>query len=460
MVSAASSASGYNQGAYMQILSWIDWAYLEAFFGQNGKLVTAILGVVGTLLALAIAVFKWLHAKILEKERAAARRDVQKLQLDLQNERSRVRAKDEDLEKRDRLIRQAIDGIKFRERKLDAVRTAFNGKEHDLWCIHKCRKPTDYDQKIRLQRHRPIITVANLKGGVGKTTLTANLAAFFSQAGMRVLLIDVDYQGSLSNMLLSADQVVEVSSPVSKLLEFGSDTTTFQSSLRKFQRILPGSAIVSAKYELATCENRLMIDYLLHEDEHDDGRYRLAKLLLDEEVSNTFDIALIDAPPRLTAGTINALCASTHLLIPTVYDKLSAEAVGTFLDGVHMLKSALNPVIDLLGVVGTLTFQQGPLVSREQGAKNIAVDEVQRTWGSNHYFFDRHIPRKAAIAVAAGTSLAYFDDNTVRRWFDELGKEAIERLNLNLTNYRVGQSRPNVRTSQDATASQQPGASP
>ena len=274
---------------------------------------------------------------------------------------------------------------------------------------------------------------------------------------MRVLLIDVDYQGSLSNMLLSADQAVEVSSPVSKLLESGSDATTFQSSLRKFKKILPGSAIVPAKYELATCENRLMIDYLLHEDE-EDGRYRLAALLLDKEVSETFDIALIDAPPRLTAGTINALCASTHLLIPTVYDNLSAEAVGTFLNGVQVLKSHLNSRIDLLGVVGTLTFQQGPLVNREQQAKNIAVAQVQRTWGANHYFFTRHIPRRAAIAVAAGASLAYFDDDTVRRWFDELGKEAIERLNLDLANYRVSQSRANGRTGQDATAFQQPGA--
>lgn len=59
----------------------------------------------------------------------------------------------------------------------------------------------------RRQRHKPIIMVANLKGGVGKTTLTANLAAFFSERGKRVLLIDCDYQGSLSNMLLSADGV-------------------------------------------------------------------------------------------------------------------------------------------------------------------------------------------------------------------------------------------------------------
>jgi chromosome partitioning protein len=172
-----------------------------------------------------------------------------------------------------------------------------------------------------------------------------------------------------------------------------------------------------------------MIEYLLHED-RDDGRYRLAKLLLDEDVANTFDIVLIDAPPRLTAGTINALCASTHLLIPTVFDKLSAEAVGTFLNGVQVLKSHLNPMIGLLGVVGTLTFQQNGLKDREQQAKNIAIAQVQHTWGANSYFFDRHIPRREAIATAAGESLAYFSDDTVKRWFDELGQEVLERLSL------------------------------
>jgi cellulose biosynthesis protein BcsQ len=445
----------------MHFLSWIDWGYLEVFFGEYGKLVAAILGVVGTLTGLAIAVFNWLHAKILEKERAAARRDVHKLQVELQDERSRVReqqfaleAKEEDLEKRDRLIKQAIDGIKLREQKLDAVRAAFKGKEHDLWCIHAPRKPTDYDHKLGVQRQKPIITVANLKGGVGKTTLAANLAAFFGQTGMRVLLIDVDYQGSLSNMLLSADQVVKVSAEVSKLLESESDAATFMSCVRRFDNILAGSAIVSSKYEFATCENRLMIEYLLHEAP-DDGRYRLAKVLLDERVSNTFDIALIDAPPRLTAGTINALCASTHLLVPTVYDTLSAEAVGTFLGGIRVLKTRLNPGIDLLGVVGTLTYQQGQLNNREQQALNVAIGQVQKTWGHNHYFFKRHIPRKEAIADAAGESLAYFENDTVKKWFDELGREISARLNLSLPD----RQRPNGGAFMHTTTLQ-PGANP
>jgi cellulose biosynthesis protein BcsQ len=447
----------------MHLFSSVDWGWLEAFFGENGKLVTTSLVVFGGLIGLATVIFKYFHAKILEKERSDARRDLRKLNADLLNEKARVqqqelalKSKEADLDRHNGMLRSAMDEVKSHRRKIDAVRTAFVGKEHDLWCIHA---PSSSDRKLCDQRKKPVITVANLKGGVGKTTLTANLAAFFSQAGMRVLLIDVDYQGSLSNMLLSADNVLEVSSEISKLLESGSDAATLISPIRQFTNILAGSAIVSARYQFASCENRLMIEYLLHEDRKDDGRYRLAKALLDDGVSKTFDIALIDAPPRLTAGTINALCASTHLLIPTLYDRLSAETVGTFLNGVQILKTHLNPRLDLLGVVGTLTSREAGLNGREQHAKSIAAHQVHQAWGANHHFFNRHIPRRAAIADAAGDSLAYLNDDTVKKWFDELGQEVSERLNLNPADRPRNRPRPNGRAFQRTTTLQQPGAS-
>src|SRR5262249_32884775 len=146
-----------------------------------------------------------------------------------------------------------------------------------------------------------------------------------------------------------------------------------------------------------------------------------------------FDLALIDAPPRLTAAAINAFCASTHILVPTVYDMLSAEAVGTFLNGAQGLKDSLNSSIDLLGIVGMLTSQQGGLNGREGDAKALAKRQVSQTWGANHHFFDRHIPRKAAIAAAAGEEIAYYRDPTVKSWFDALGDEICERFGWDIT---------------------------
>jgi cellulose biosynthesis protein BcsQ len=317
-----------------------------------------------------------------------------------------------------------------REQRLNDVRTAFTGKEHDLWCLHVARRPDHYGKNnSHLRPEKPVILVANLKGGVGKSTLVANLAAFFKESGKRVLLIDGDYQGSLSNMLLSADGISNVSPEVNKLLQPGSNVASFNSAIRPFSKRLRGSTIVASNYELAPMENRVMIEYLLKEDkEKDDGRYRLANLLLNQEVAKTFDIALIDAPPRLTAATINGFCASTHLLVPTVYDTMSSEAIGTFLSGVQRLRGWLNQEIELLGIVGMLTSQQDTLKDREKDARNAAMRQVSQVWDADVRFFDRHIPRKEAIAKAAGEDIAYYCDPIVKGWFDELGRAISHEL--------------------------------
>jgi chromosome partitioning protein len=404
----------------MDFFSTIDWAFLEEFFGAHGKVIAAVLALFVGVISLFIAILKHWHAQATERTLDRLTRDLEK--------------KNNNLEKKDEALRQAADrlkeqeaAIKQREKRLNDVRAGFKGKEHDLWCMHAPRLPENYDSRIRGQRRKPIIMLANLKGGVGKTTLAANLAAHFSATGKRVLLVDVDYQGSLSNMLLSADGDQDVPLGINNLLTPGTGASRFPTAVRHFSNVLRGSSIVPARYELASLENRLLIEALLQDDE-DDGRYRLADVLLADEVAKTFDIALIDAPPRLTAGAVNAFCASTHLLVPTVYDILSAEAVGTFLNGVQVMKGSLNHRIDLLGVVGMLTMQQGNLSDREENAKRVAMQQVSQAWGANYHFFDRHIPRKAAIAAAAGEAIAYFRDPTVRGWFDELGAEIAERL--------------------------------
>src|SRR5262249_44857987 len=136
---------------------------------------------------LTIAFFKYLHAKILEKERERARRDQQKLTVELESEKARVRqqrlmlkAREDHLDTGDRLIKKAVDAINLRDQKLDAVRSVFNGKKHDLWCIHKPRKPANYDQTVLAQRKKPLITVATL--ALWLIALIASCATCFAVA--------------------------------------------------------------------------------------------------------------------------------------------------------------------------------------------------------------------------------------------------------------------------------------
>jgi chromosome partitioning protein len=432
----------------MSAIGSIDWTFLEFFFGDHGKITAAVIALLLAVISLLIATLKYLAARMATKERDDARKERDEARISLQKQLRKVQEQEEALaataaeltRKTTALsLTAAIQhdqeaALKEREQKLSEVRSAFVGQEHDLWCLHKARPPSGqnyYNARMaQRQRQKPVILVANLKGGVGKSTLVANLAAYFKESRKRVLIIDGDYQGSLSNMLLASEEYDRASAEINKALEPGSTTAAFKSACFKFQRRLAGSMIVASTYALAATENRLMIEYLLGDDRrYDDGRYRLANHLLSEDVGDTFDVALIDAPPRLTAATINAFCASTHLLVPTVYDKMSAEAVGTFLNGVRTLKNALNTQIDLLGMVGTLT-QRDSLVPREQNARNMAKDQVARVWGPNFHVFERHIPRKAAIAEAAGGDIAFYHqrDASVRSLFVALGDEIAGRL--------------------------------
>jgi chromosome partitioning protein len=206
----------------------------------------------------------------------------------------------------------------------------------------------------KLPNSIPIVTVAAMKGGVGKTTLTANLAAVLDTKGKRVLLIDLDYQGSLSHTVTAAANMAVKASAVDSLIDGSGTSEQLLNSVRELGTSLPNTKVLTCYYQFSDTETNVMIDWICdmrNGKKVDDIRFRLEALLHDRTVQDEFDIILIDAPPRFSTGAINAFCASTHLIIPTVLDAMSAEAAVYFSQDIAATRQKLFPDLELVGVV-------------------------------------------------------------------------------------------------------------
>lgn len=281
---------------------------------------------------------------------------------------------------RGRILR-AIDFLRSRHRALSAVarmKTSYGACEgRGVWTLHPITPPENYKANLRAAR---ILAVANLKGGVGKTTIAANIAAHLAHDQgwkKRVLLVDLDYQGSLSSMAFPDDQSwlppKGADSVASRALSGGCEPSLFVQSCKQIEQT-PNIRVATAHYDLAQADNRLLVEWLLNKRGPDtrstarklydlfqgkayqpcEMRYNLAHLLHSEAVRENFDLIVIDCPPRLTAGTIQALCASSHLLIPTLLDRTSGESVVSFCEQVAAMKSAgLCPHISYVGIVAS-----------------------------------------------------------------------------------------------------------
>lgn len=283
-----------------------------------------------------------------------------------------------------RHIQQFLYFVRSRRRALNAVGrqpTSSGLREgKGVWLTEPIDQPEDYERRVTASR---VLAVANLKGGVGKTTLTANIGAVLAKEyGLRVLLIDLDFQGSLSSMafpqggwlpldgqdslasqLISNDIRPQLVPSVAKPVPLGSGF------------VGPGSlCIIPCFYDLAQADNRLMVEWLLtcqpkwsrspnlallemlglRKFKLQDVRYTLAEILQADVVQKAFDIVIIDCPPRLTTSAIQAFCASSHLLVPTIFDRTSAEAVLSFHQQIETLKNGkICPALKYVGVVGT-----------------------------------------------------------------------------------------------------------
>jgi chromosome partitioning protein len=264
---------------------------------------------------------------------------------------------------------------------------AIQTSDHRIWD----REPTAPMPAFRpLSRRRmPIVAVLNLKGGVGKTTTTANLGVTLAGLGHRTLLIDADYQGSLSSLVLDGrekdvrashrllNRVLEKDVPEERLTSFLQCVTDVTDVINE-----GGSfRIVAADDMLEPLESRLLMQW--HTGAlADDVRFRLRSSLHDPQVSDAHDFVLIDCPPRLTTCCVNALAAADYVLVPVLLNPISADATLRLLAWLRKLRPGLCPDLDLLGIVGNRAHPyRGSLIAREQSVWNGLVGYAEDAWG-------------------------------------------------------------------------------
>lgn len=230
--------------------------------------------------------------------------------------------------------------------------------------------------------HTRIFTIANQKGGVGKTTTTVNIAAALAKQGLEVLVIDIDPQGNASTAL-GIDHSTEVPSIYDVIIEDApmADTVAACPDLDHLLCVPATIDLAGAEIELVSLVAR---------------EQRLARALEDylkqrEDEGTRVDYVLIDCPPSLGLLTVNAFVAANEVLIPIQCEYYALEGLSQLLKNIQLIQKHLNPELSISTIL--LTMYDGRTNLSSEVAADVRSHFPQQVLGVA-------IPRSVRISEA------------------------------------------------------------
>ena len=249
-----------------------------------------------------------------------------------------------------------------------------------------------------------IISVANQKGGVGKTTTTVNLGACLASLGKRVLLVDMDAQGNATSGvgIRKPDVTQDIYDVLVNELPIAEATLVTEHE---------NLSIVPATLQLAGAEIELT-SMMARES-------RLKGSLA--EVNDQYDYILIDCPPSLGHLTINSFTASDSILIPVQCEYYALEGLSQLLNTVRLVQKHLNPELEIEGVLLTMYDARTNL-------GNEVVEEVRKYFREKVY--ETIIPRNIRLSEAPSHGMPIIDYDPRSRGaevYQALAKEVVNR---------------------------------
>lgn len=253
-----------------------------------------------------------------------------------------------------------------------------------------------------------VISFANQKGGVGKTTSAVNIAASLGVLGHKVLIIDLDPQGNTTSGLGVAKKQLKATTKDVLTGEVAAKDAVLETEFNNLWLIPTNISLASAEYELYDlCEN-------------DELPYRMKKVLAP--IRDDYDYIIVDCPPSLGMLTINSFTASDGIIVPMQCEFYALEGLSQLMVTIKGIKQRYNPELTVTGILITM-YNSRLLLSMQ------VTSELRKHYEDK--LFDTNISRNVKLTEAPGFGrpVYYYDKNAkgAKEYLD-VAKQLTERI--------------------------------